>query len=1681
MKGLGRALRKRWMPGLVALTLVMISTPLVAADDESGSTAEQAATAAVEPAKAAGPVATAAVSAEQNFRVLDIGQGTWKGSLAASIVLSSPVDMKQDLSEWLNLVRKDGERVEGGWIADDTGKRLYFPYLQPDTTYQITVREGLPGADGSELKIENRVRAILRQDITTPAMPKVLSFADSGHMLAHKLTKGLPITAVNVDDVEIDFYRLNSDAIADFLISYGNDSQLYVWGLERTLERAERVYTGRYDLKLPANTRGTRYIPIKSNPKFAEQGIYLAILREVGSYGEKFTATWFAVTDLGVQLSIFPKEVTAQVTSLSTAMPVGNVSLEMLDNDNHLLGRKETDAQGLAKLGSSDAILKKAALLIARHGADTTLIRLQGPELDLSEFSTDGRPNEAQSLFIYSPRDLYRPGETLTLTALLRDQDGKSVPAVPLQAELRQPNGRVVRSLRLAPQTAGFYEQNFPLAKDAPTGTWQFVVTLPDKSQEAYNVQVEDFLPERMSLQLSAPKVVLPEEKLEVAIEGSYLYGAPAANNRVQTRLVVKPQPHPFENFKTTFFGNVKDERLVRNQELDDLSLDEEGKASLTPEPFWQKAESTYELRFYENLLDSGGRPVARRKSVQVVPASTLVGIRPLFKDDQVDSNSTAGFELVATNGTDLQARAGLKAELIREERDYHWQWSEQEGWKSSYTVREYAVNQWSLDIAAGSPAKLEAPVEWGGYRLEVTDPQTGLKTAYRFEAGWQSEQTALAGRPDRIGLGLNQQSFNAGDEMVVDIQPPAAGKGFLTLVSDKVLMRRWVEIPAEGAREHITLDPAWANRHDLYLSLTLVQPGDSQDEKLPRRMMGITPVALNREGRRLAVAIDVPEKIEPNTHLDVPVTVTLPQDTDTESATPVHVTLAAVDEGILSISGFKTPDPFGWLFAQRRYSAEHRDSFDDLIEGGEGELAQLRYGGDADLNRGGSEPPSDVQIISLYSGLVTVDEAGKAVISLDIPEFNGKLRLMAVAFSEQDFGSAEKALTVAAPVVAQISKPRFLAMGDKSSVSVDLNNLSGKAQTLQVQLGTDKDDERFALELGKARVSGIDAVDATQWAEDKPLALTVGVNQKAIIRVPLTAGVGEGLVPLRLRVTGIKRPDESQPEASIEQDTSIRLRPAWAEQHQQWQQSLEAGESFSLPTDAVGALISSTVIANVSLSSLPPLVIADYFSTLKAYPYGCLEQTTSGVFPQLYLNDELLTQLHLDGSTSEKRNAALTLAIQRLSGMQRSNGGFGLWSSDSMEEFWLTAYVTDFLQRASVAGYPVPESTLTAAVKRLQEYVRNPEWIDAYYREDPAASRASVVAYAGLILARMHQAPLASLRTYFDQLPASAPGLAKLQLGLALELAGDRTRGLQGQQSGEVALLGETTHNYADYGSRTRDLALAAFWLMEQEKPRDEWLPVVMELQKSLQEERWLSTQERNSLFLVGQALRQQQGDTMTLVMGDAADAQENTLSLANFDSRLQGADAAAHFKVRNAGEEAVYLDARLTGYSQQAPAPVDHGLSVTRSYLLPETGDVIALQEGTDNLQLFSGELVLVRLQVKASDARHHILVQDLLPAGLELENQNLANSTAMEDVKVDDHSVQETMAYQDIRHQEFRDDRYAAAIEMPEGVATLYYLARAVTAGTYTIPGTSAEVMYQPDIRHVGKATTLVVTPR
>jgi len=1560
--------------------------------------------------------------------------------------------------------KEGGKLVKGSWVVGENPRLLFFPHIKPQTRYVVRVAAGLPSLRGKLLEAPQRYA------ILTAAVSPAYYFASRGMVLPAKQNGGLPVVTVNVPEVDIQFLRVKPAQLPRFLDKVisgprpkterrqsedGEDYYEYEnydwratdlkgainnWTLDSMHTFTESVYAGRFLTEQKANRRNVTFIPVEDIKELREPGIYIAVMSQPNRFRYDYQVTYFYVSDLGLGARLFAKGADAYVSSLTSGKAVSGVEVSWLDENAKVLARAATDGSGRAHFAERPT---NAKLIVARQGQQVSMITLKEPALDLSEYDIGGLPGRPVSLFAYSGRNLYRPGENFEVSALARDADGRPVPTQPIQAILRRPDGKSQFTATWQPEAkfGGYYQHRIELPADSPTGFWTLELRVDPADKlptTSYRFGVEEFLPERMKLDLSTEqKTVAPDQSLNIAVKGSYLYGAPAAGNRLLGVAQFERQKNPLAAKLPGFeFGDTNEDSEKQRNELEERELDENGEATVDVDLSPAKGKhSPYLVRTTLSLLESGGRPVVRNIERTVWPAPLLIGIRPLFMGDYAREGSVAPFEVVRADASArLQGATALPVRLFRENRDYYWRFDDNRGWHSGFTETDELVETTSVSIPAGSRGKLGVPVKYGRYRLEITDPETSQTLKYRFYAGWSARTDETQGiRPDRVALKLDKPAYKEGDTARLTITPPHDGEALVTVEGDQTLWVKRLSVSRDGTTIDIPVDKDW-KRHDLYVSALVLRPGSEGEKVTPARALGLTHLPLERGDRKLAVNLEAPKKALPDTRLKLKVKVP-----DAKGQQAV-VTLSAVDVGILNITRFPTPDPHGHFFGKLRYGADQYDVYGRLIEKMAGRKGKLKFGGDA-APKPSKNLPKKVRLIDLFSGPVLLNDQGEAEIALDVPDFNGTLRLMAVVAAPERFGNAESEVVVAAPLVAELLTPRFLTVGDSATVALDLHNLSGSGQKFKV------------------RLTNADGLNIQNPERD----LRLKDQQKQTLRFPIEAGNAFGLTEVKVLVTG-------SDDIRLERGFGLQVQAATPQQQVLKRLGVGPGETVEIKDAELAGFLRSTVQTHLTISDKAPIDVRSAIQGLLTYPYGCAEQTTSTAYPHVFVDEEGAKLFGLKPYTREQRADMLEKAIARLGAMQAPNGGFSLWGNVSEYEYWLSSYVSNFLLDAREQGFNVPSAMQQKAtdflLKHLQEGVAGLPSGKVPYNENGwqdyrygGSGRFGVLAYGAYVLARESKAPLSTLRQMFEVRAQAHSGLALVHLGLALKLMGDENRAQTALAEG-IKKPRDTGYWWGDYGSPLRDAALSYVLLDRHKIDIDGKDNLITIAATELERNRYTSTQEKLALFLLGRNFAGQTGGNPWTAELAGKNQSETISGRGNLVQPLSPSLLANGIRFKNTHKEKLYLQLSITGNPARMPAAKDDVIALSRD-LFDADGNALP------NRPLRVGETVIVRLTV--NPRHYHVstgMVVDRIPAGLEIENLNIAQGEGLSGVSIGGVNPAQAMTDTRIKHVEFRDDRFVVATRL-DGKLTLFYRARVVTPGRFVFPPLYAEDMYRPEI--------------
>lgn len=1592
-----------------------------------------------------------------------------------------------------------GTRLKGGWVVGDNPHLLQLPRVETDTRYVVVVHPDLRDRDGKVLGKP------ARYSIHTVAIDPTAYFASNGMVLAARQNGGLPVVTENVGEVDVEFLRVMPNRLPAFLQRVINappagasdpdapaaqsNQRRWWWQpdtahidlhgqvannvLNSLQDVAQSVYHGRFLTDPRQNRRNVTFLPVESIKELSQPGVYVAVMNRPGHFDWQLATTYFYVSDRGITLREFDKAADVFVSSLTDGKAVSDVRVSWLDQQGATLSQAMTDGNGHIAFAERPA---KARVLIASKAGQISVIALHEPALDLSEFPITGDAYRPVRLFAYSGRDLYRPGEQIDVSVLARDADGRPVPAQPIQATLLRADGRkqFVSNWRPDPSSPGYFHTVIELPEDAPTGMWSLALRVDPADKVpggVMNFHVEEFMPQRMKMDLASDQPSLGfGDNFNVVVHGAYLFGAPAAGNRLLTEVTLKPDTNPLsDKLKGYVFGDI-DAKAIKIASPDDTALDQSGAGKVAVSlPKETGVQTPYDIKATFTLLENGGRPLVQSISRTIWPAKAMVAVRPLF-GDYVAEDGTAEFEVTRVDADGhVQPEAALPVRLIRENRDYYWHMDSDRGWMETYDETDEPVETTSVTIDRSGHAKLHLPLKYGSYRLEISDPATHLTLRYRFQAGWSWDvtQSELGQRPDHVGLMLDKKSYRGGDTAKLTVTAPHHGQTIVTVEADHVLWNERITINSDRQVVDIPVSPDW-KRHDLYIGVSVLRPGNEGETITPVRAVGLIPLSLDREDRRLAITIAAADKIRPET--TVPVRISVPG----AAAQRAMVTLSVVDVGILNITQFKTPDPWQFFFGQLRYGADQHDIYGRLIEKMAGVPGTLKFGGDKGT-RAKPHAQQKIKLIDVFRGPVTLDTRGNATIQVRIPDFNGKVRLMAVVATPDRFGSGERDMTVAAPLIAELNTPRFIAFGDKATLALDLHNLSGKTQHLRVL------------------VSGDNALNIANGVH----SLTLPQLERTTLSVGLTAGSSPGLHHMHVHVDGDG--------ISIDRDFPLEVEAPWSPRQYNTYHIVDPRATLQLDANGLASLYPSTATSHLVVSDRPPIDLKRVIKGLLQYPFGCVEQTVSGAYPYLYIDEAMAQRYGLTPYTRLGRANIIDRVMSKLAAMQSRSGGFSLWGGENNIESWPSAYATAFMQDARSQGFIVPDPMYQKAMDYL---LRDLQDGDAGIADTDASkpqplrqrnlngnSRAyhelsrtpEALAFESFVLARANRAPLSAMRDLYDRRQWMRTSLSKMELGIAFKLMGDSDRAQTLFKEAVATDRGDISRSHdwwswiwwiADYGSEIRDIA-QSYALAQQYGVKvsgtDQWLA---QLADKLRGSYFLDTQEQMAVFMAVQSLGN--GGTAWQVGindGKATHSVDGKGPLVVDINPLKLATT----KLVNHSNEKLYVMETVAGVSRDAPTSTGD-FQLDRTLYQPD-GTVIG------NRPLKVGETVIVEVDVwPAHDYQTATaMVVDRVPAGLEIENLNLVKDSRLSDVKFAGVNAEAAMQDPNIMHVEFRDDRFVAALRLgsiywnSSDPVKLFYQARVVTPGQFVMPGVHAEDMYNENVVDDDKSSMLsIVNP-
>ena len=1321
--------------------------------------------------------------------------------------------------------------------------------------------------------------------------------------------------------------------------------------------------------------------------------------------------------------------------------------------------------------------------LIAKNGDDLTYLRYQDLRADVTESSVSGLPYVQVVPYraaMYADRGVYRPGETAHVVAIIRDGKDKAPQAgLPVDVKIYDPKTKIVKKQTIKTNAAGVVAIDHTLPNFADTGHWRVQITVADKVLSSYDVQVEEFVPERMKVTIAAQKSeALIGTPLTFDVGANYLFGGTAMDSGVELLCTVSPEQFTPEDNSDLTFGIPPRGKPVSLGEARG-QLDMKGQLSIAC-PSGNETTAftqTMAVTARASVLEAGsGRATVKTATATVHPEKFYIGLKTKIPTVASGKPFTVEGMLVDWQGKPVLQNGKVDVQLEHLETDYGYSYDEDTG-EASYDRNLRHVPE----------GKLTAAITGGKFSFEVTPGDADIGYVVKVKTGKAEthlvldgvypyeyysdygdsdrvDQTPRPAKPTKLKLELPKK-LEVGTAATVKVKAPYRGKLLWTIETDRVVKHEWADAAGGETSWSFTLDKFAPN---VYVSAFLVKDPhlESKDAFLPDRAFGlgsvrVTPAAFTQE-----IKITAPKDVRSSSPLDV----TLDLGPVTE---PTFATVAVVDEGVLSLTNFPTPDPNAQLFSKRALGVEtyetigwtmlHQPQGASSKTGG-GDEGMGSEGDGGALDKGRVQPTRPV---ALFSGVLQVPADGKLKVPFQLPSYRGQVRIMAVTAGATKVGRAEAQVTVKDPLVVQMTFPRFATHEDEIMMPVFLTNLSGGP----LEIALEASSSQIAIPGIAAKAGSPPPVAFTKTKTT--IKLDHGRADTVVFQARVSLPIGAAKVKVVATAKGAFN-------GTLVDEIEVPFLPNGPKDRAITKIQVQPGALDLTKQPALANWLPTSETTTFWLTSNPYGESFEHLKYLIHYPYGCIEQTTSSVRPLLYVG-ALAEQID-DKMAALKLEDMVLSGIARIFSMQTPAGGFGYWPGATEPEDWATAYAAHFLLDAKAAGYAIPDDRLkdvlawidtrAAAYERgLGKYAKH-----AYLHYD-----GQVQAYFHYVLALAGKGKKARIERLIAEIPKTGAKGEQLEdlymLKAALYLAGNRRYETDLKTVDASPIIPERSNWWSFYSDRRRrGMQLSIFFDLFKNHPAGE--PLAQRVAQSLvgQTSSYYTTQELVwgvtglGKWVNGQQAKGVAGGTLT---ADGATINVRS-STTKSNDRTWMLHRASEYKTLTLdipqSAAGMWLVVRSEGVRPNTLYKTGgNGMLVTRTFRNLE-GEVVdpAAQDG---IKLGEVLFVEVALRNASGTSIQNIALVDRLPAGFEIENARLGRGVQLEWAKPDDMWL--------VDFQNMRDDRVEAFGSLPPNTEKkVVYSVRAVTSGKFSIPPVEAEAMYDPTLWARGQGGMLVV---
>lgn len=1322
----------------------------------------------------------------------------------------------------------------------------------------------------------------------------------------------------------------------------------------------------------------------------------------------------------------------AIVTDLRSTDPVSGARLSYYNFQQQKIGEVTTDANGMATI----QLEEYPFLVVAEQSQDYGYLRLMdGDALSTSRFDVSGqRTQKGLKGFLYADRGVWRPGDSIYLNFILEKSNGALPTNFPITLEVTDARGNLHVETTSIDNVNGIYPLHFKTDIASPTGNWIAKVKAGG-ANFTKTLKIETIRPNRLSVDLDfgAEYLSKANEPTQFSLSSNWLYGAPAKNLKAKVELTLTPANTTFTKYPEFEFDDPARRMASNTKVIFDGLLDGAGKANISKTLLTNSnAAGKLNAQFKTRVFEKGGNFSLNLESIAYYPYETFAGValpQNEYKEKRLDKGkaSNISFILVDQQGNP-QANQSITVGLYRV--NWRWWWENGGDNINQYNSSTHFNAQQTVTLTTDNNGRASWNLridDWGRYMIRVCNEKNGHCSGDFFYVGypWDDDE---AGRSQAAMLNFNtdKESYEVGENIQLTVPSGDAGRLLVTLETGSAILDQfWVE--AQEGDNNINIKATEVMSPNVYVHVSLLQPHAQVQNDLPIRMYGVLPVKVENPATYLEPQIDMLKALRP----EEPFTLQISE----KNGSAMSYTIAVVDEGLLGLTSFKTPDPHSSFYAREALGIRTWDVYDQVLGAFGGQMNRLlSIGGDAapdipqenpDVNR--FEP------VVMHLGPFFLEAGKKKKHQLKMPNYVGAVRTMVVASYGSAYGSAEKTTPVKKPLMVLGSLPRVLGPGEQLKLPINVFSTSDKISTVTVDLETE---------------GGL-----IQITDQSSKTIDLSATDQQIVEFDLL--VAEQIGPVKFKITARGGGETATQEIEL----MVRNPNPVATDFQA--RVLDPGASWTAQIKRVG--MSGTNEGTLELSTLPPLNLEERLSYLTRYPYGCIEQTISAAFPQLYVDN--LIQLEEEDKKRIQENIEAT--INKLKNFQTSEGGFSYWPGENNANQWVTNYAGHFLLEAKAQGYTVPGSLINSWITFQRETSRL--WSPRLSTYGFSSRRGNELdqAYRLYSLALAGQADLPGMNRLREINALSVQ--AQWRLAAAYAKAGKKAiaEKMIDNVNTEVASYKELG---GTYGSDVRDKAMILETLVALGR-RDEAADLVQYISDRLASESWYSTQTTAYSLLavskfVGEANVQAPLSFSYKVGNDplkSAGSSDFPMMQIQLPVERRGGDPIV---LENTGEGPLFVRViqrgqPLTGRELNAA----NDLNMELSYQLPNGTNIDpgSIQQGTDFMAV-----VKVRHAAKKPFRFEELALAQIFPSGWEIINTRFDGLVS--------NQTESRPEYRD-----FRDDRVNTFFDLNPGETKLFVVQlNAAYKGRFYLPATSCEAMYDKSINAQRTGRWVEVTP-